>query len=300
MEYILENEILKVTVASKGCEIISVMNKEIGKEYMWCGNPDAWKRHAPVLFPLIGRYKNDESVHEGDTYHMTQHGFARDMEFSLVEQTATSIKMKLVENEETKMKYPFNFDLILGYELNENVVKATYELRNTNASDMYFSIGGHPAFAAPAGNKGEAGDDTAAGCELIFEDENGAYTNRIQYGLLSSEGLLLDDLYDMSLSEGKTLITDDFFDKDALIIENDQCHKVSLMYYGKKFVTVEFDAPVFGIWSAAKKNVPFVCIEPWYGRTDRASFNGELKDREWGNTLKAGEVFDKAYRMIFA
>ena len=95
MDYIIENAELIVTVSSKGCEIISARNKKTGCEYIWCGDPDAWKRHAPVLFPLIGRYKNDESIYDGKTYHMTQHGFARDMEFTLVSKTDTSIKMEL-------------------------------------------------------------------------------------------------------------------------------------------------------------------------------------------------------------
>lgn len=308
-EYIIENEVLKVTIASKGCEIISAINKSTGREYIWDGSPDIWKRHAPILFPLIGRYKNDESSYKNQSYHMTQHGFARDMEFTIVSKSDQDIKMQLCETEETKMKYPFNFSLILGYELEGNIIKASYEVKNTNETEMYFSIGGHPAFAAPFSHMNSQGKPTAAGCELLFEmvesDELGkdssafvAEAEKIQYGLLHN-GLLMDELYDFPLKDGKVTITEEFFDRDAYIIENYQCNRVSLLEEGKPYVTVEFDAPVFGVWSAAGKGVPFVCIEPWYGRTDRETFVGGLDEREWGNHLGKGELFSRQYKMIF-
>ena len=81
MQYKLYNDDFDVIIDSKGCEIISVVRKQDSKQYIWNGNPDAWKRHTPVLFPLVGRYKNDTSVYKGKEYHMTQHGFARDSEF---------------------------------------------------------------------------------------------------------------------------------------------------------------------------------------------------------------------------
>ncbi|MDO5402011.1 MAG: aldose 1-epimerase family protein [Eubacteriales bacterium] len=297
-EYIIENECLKVTIASRGCEIISVVNKSNGREYIWNGSPEAWKRHAPVLFPLVGRYRDDESIYNGRSYHMTQHGFARDMEFSLVSKTDSEIKMSLTQTKETKIKYPFNFCLTLGYRLSGNNLIASYDVLNTSDTDMYFSIGGHPAFAAPLDSKDTEGRVTAAGCEMLFEAKN--KKQFLEYGLLNSEGLFIGESHKLQLEGGRVSITPEFFDADAYIVENSQFNSVSLLYRGKKFVTVEFDAPVFGIWSPAHKNVPFVCIEPWYGRCDRADFNKQLKDREWGNELSPQESFFREYKMIFS
>lgn len=288
-EYIIENDVFKVTVNSKGCELSSVVRKSDNNEYMWDANPDAWKRHAPVLFPIVGKYKNDTVKYAGNEYHMSQHGFARDMEFTLVSQEDDSIVMKLVQNEETLSKYPFNFELECGFKLEENSLNVSWKVTNTNDTQMYFSIGGHPAFVRPA-KKG-----SLAGAQLEFDTKE----DSIKYKLLSSDGLVEDKIYDLPLTDGKTVITEEMFNKDALIVENNQAGKISILDGGKPFVTVEFDAPVFGVWSPVGKNVPFVCIEPWYGRADAVNFDGELENREWGNSLNAGEVFNKTYKVIF-
>lgn len=95
------------------------------------------------------------------------------------------------------------------------------------------------------------------------------------------------------------MVTEGFFDRDAYIIENNQCHEVYLECDGERFVTVKFDAPVFGLWSPVGKNVPFICIEPWYGRADRADYSGTLEEREWGNRIAPGEVFERGYTIVF-
>lgn len=286
--YILENDVLKATMASHGCELISVIRKADGREYIWPGKPDVWKRHAPVLFPLVGRYKNDTVLHDGREYHMTQHGFARDMEFALVAADSTEAVMRLTATPETKEKYPFDFEFICSYRLENNCLHVSWRVGNPGSETMYFSLGGHPAFVGT--------DKTLAGAKLEFETKQ----PQLQYGLLNEQGLMTADTHLLALDHrAQVVITEDFFDQDALVVENHQCHQVSLLQDDQAFVTVNFDAPVFGIWSAAHQNVPFVCIEPWYGRTDSASFEGELKDREWGNALAAGEVFDAGYQITF-
>lgn len=93
-------------------------------------------------------------------------------------------------------------------------------------------------------------------------------------------------------------ITGDLFDGDALILENHQAREVSLVNpAGEIYLTVSFDAPLFGIWSPPKKQAPFVCIEPWYGRADHEKFQGELDQREWGNELAPGETFEASYQI---
>ena len=288
-EYVIENDVLKVTVNSKGCELSSVVRKSDNNEYMWDAKPDIWKRHAPVLFPVVGKYKNDSVKYEGKDYHLTQHGFARDMEFTLVSKESDEIVMKLEENEDTLTKYPFKFRLECGFKLEENSIKVSWKVVNTNDKEMYFSIGGHPAFVRPAG-KG-----SLAGAEISFDTSE----KSVNYKLLNADGLVEDKVYELPLTDGRAVLTEEMFNNDALIFENSQSGRVSLSDEGKTFVTVEFDAPVFGVWAPVNKKVPFVCIEPWYGRADGADFNGELKNREWGNTLEAAETFDKSYKIIF-
>lgn len=53
--HILENEYLRVTVADRGAELISVWDKERQEERIWTGEPEVWNRHAPLLFPFVGK-----------------------------------------------------------------------------------------------------------------------------------------------------------------------------------------------------------------------------------------------------
>ena len=276
MQYKLYNDDFDIIIDSKGCEIISVVRKQDSKQYIWNGNPDAWKRHTPVLFPLVGRYK----------YHMTQHGFARDSEFSLVHKEDNVIIMKLISSEETKQKYPIDLELMITHRLSGNNISTIWEVKNTGDDVMYFSIGGHPAFVC---------GDNAIGAQLRFDTED----DKVAYKLLSEDGLLMPEEHYLTLSNNNVTITKEFFDKDALIVENSGIKSVSLSKDCEPVVEVMFKAPVFGLWSAAGKGVPFVCIEPWYGRTDAIDSDGSLTAREWGNELAGGETFTGGYRCKF-
>ena len=55
MEYTLENEYLKLTVASLGAEVVSLVRKSDGVEHIWQADPAVWRYHAPVLFPHCGK-----------------------------------------------------------------------------------------------------------------------------------------------------------------------------------------------------------------------------------------------------
>ena len=81
--YQLENEHIYLEVASHGAELVRLVGKKTKKEYLFDGDPKYWKRHSPILFPFVGGVKNKEYRYNGKTYTMTQHGFARDMEFTL-------------------------------------------------------------------------------------------------------------------------------------------------------------------------------------------------------------------------
>lgn len=277
--YTLENNQWKAQISTFGAELISFVRKSDGREYIWDAKPEIWKRHAPVLFPLVGKYLNNTSYFEGKEYHMTQHGFARDMEFSVVCADSEYVKMSLCENETSLEKYPFKFCLSLIYKLSGNKLSVIWEVENTNNREMYFSIGGHPAFVG----KG----DSLTGAELVFETDE----KELTFGLIGNDGAMGDDTDVLTLTDGKAKVTQDIFDRDALIFEHTDIKKVSLYEDGERIVSVSFDAPLFGIWSATKKNNPFVCIEPWFGRVDRYDFCGELSKREYGNTLAAGETF---------
>ena len=283
--YTLKNKEITIQISTHGAELKSLKDNHTGTEYMWCADPQYWGRTSPVLFPVVGAYKNNETTYQGKTYTMSQHGFARDMEFSLVSQKEDSIWFALEDTEETREKYPFAFHLELGYHITGRTVEVLWRVKNPSQETMYFSIGGHPAFYCPLGEEGKQTD------YAIAFDAKDRVVSR-----LFGKGGVTDILLEYPLEDGRLSITEKLFDNDALIIENHQAQKVALVNpAGKEYLTVTFDAPLFGIWSPPKKNAPFICIEPWYGRADHENYTGGLEEREWGNELAAGETFEASY-----
>lgn len=284
-DYMLQNQELAIRVASHGAELVSLRDVRTGTEYMWGADPAYWKRTSPILFPLVGAYRNNETIYQGKRYSLPQHGFARDMEFVMDGQTEDSLSFLLTDDGQTRENYPFAFRLGISYRLRGRTLTVGWRVENPSDGEMYFSIGGHPAFNCPL-RAGERQTDYA----LLFDAKDKVTSRR-----LGKSGVT-DIFTDYALQGGKLAITEDLFDHDALIIEGNQAHEVSLVDpSGKAYLTVSFDAPLFGIWSPPQKNAPFVCIEPWYGRADHENFTGELPDRAWGNTLAPHGVFEASY-----
>lgn len=285
MDYSLSNDLITIKVRGKGAELRSLTDNETGREYMWQAAPEFWGRTSPVLFPVVGSYKDGESRYNGEIYKLPQHGFARDMEFMLTRQDENEIWFCLTDKTETWDTYPFAFSLEIGYRLEGRSVQVLWKVTNPAEQEMYFSIGGHPAFnVLPR----EAERTT---CYVQFDGVEKITSRGI------SGGLALHETQDYDLLPGGLLaVTEEVFANDALVIENNQTGKVSLLDENKSvFLSVSFDAPLFGVWTPPGKNAPFICIEPWYGRCDKVDFTGSIEEREWGNHLAPGEVFEVSY-----
>ena len=284
-KYSISNDIYNLTVSDHGAEITSLLKN--GRELMWQADPAFWGRTSPVLFPQVGAVWEKKYRFGGKTFEMGQHGFARDMDFNLVSETGDELIFELRDTEETRAKYPFAFVLRVGYKLTHDTVEVIWEVVNPSDSDMYFSIGGHPAFNCDL-NKDS----------LLFMNGADAVSGNLVSNIvaLDGSGCLSDRKKEVKLKDGILELKPELFDEDALVIENRQADRVTILGSDKKeIVSVSFDAPLFGVWSPVHKNAPFVCIEPWYGRCDRAGFAGDLAEREYGNKLTAGEKFKVSY-----
>lgn len=303
MRYLLENEMLSVEIDSFGAEIRSIRRKSDGMEYMWQADPAYWGRTSPILFPFVGIPKDKVYRYEGKTYPMGQHGFARDMEFvcEAAAETEENAALQRIDkdcvwfvldsNDETYAKYPFRFQLHIGYELSGNQVKVKWRVRNTDHKPMYFSIGAHPAFNCPI-----HGEKDKNGYGLKF----GGLTNHIHHHGNTPEGLAVMKDQILELTDGRVTFTPGFFDTCTYMAEGKQTGEVALLdKEGREYVTVTFDAPLFAVWSPEGKDAPFVCIEPWYGRCDAVDFEGSLAEREYVNALAAGGSFEAGYEMRF-
>lgn len=291
MRYVLENDKLRVEIDSFGAELKSVKNKASNQEYMWQADPAYWGRTSPVLFPFVGSLKDATYRHEGTSYKMGQHGFARDMEHELVSQSNSAIYFKLNSNEDTLKKYPFSFVLKIGYELEDNAVKVLWEVENDSTDkQLHFSIGAHPAFNCPI-----YGEENKAGYKFCF-----ANVDEIHHHGHTDTGLSIEEDIVLPLENHRVTITPEFFDGSTYIIEGRQTNEVTLEDpNGNPMVSVSFDMPLFALWSPPGKNAPFVCIEPWCGRCDAADFEGSLSERAFNNAVDAGEIFQTSYIMKF-
>lgn len=297
--YTISNGNITLKIDGKGAEIKSLKSGE--REYMWHGDPAFWGRTSPVLFPVVGSLKGKEFRHGGETYSMGQHGFARDTAFTLVDYGDEHIRLKLESNEETLKKYPYEFALEIGYELGERSVKVTWKVTNPSKDQtLDFSIGAHPAFLC-----GTEGYSFHLYQKAEASTHNGNEPKRVpttytEYQKLMADGSgTLDRTgYGVELENGRLAITQDLFLDDALIFTNTGVCRVALADENdQEYLKVDFDAPLFGLWTPAGKNAPFVCIEPWYGRCDAADFTGDWEEREFSNHVAPGACFERSYKI---
>jgi hypothetical protein len=137
---IIKNSDLTAEIKHFGAELFSLKDNA-NKEYMWEGNPDFWGKHSPVLFPIVGTLKNNTYQYNNKEYHLSRHGFARDMEFQLAGKTENSATFSIHSNEETLKVYSFEFELQIIYTLENCSLIIEYKVINKTNSEMLFSIG---------------------------------------------------------------------------------------------------------------------------------------------------------------
>ena len=289
--YTIENEKLSVTIAAHGAELSNIYDKENDRELVWQADPAFWNRHAPVLFPNVGKYYGGYFTYNGKEYPMGQHGFARDTEFEEAAAGEDFVTYRLSSNETTKKEYPFDFKLEITHRLQGGRLSVEWKVTNTGDKEMYFTIGGHPAF-----NVNVLPDTDFEDYSLAFREG----TESLSYVLLDTESgtAIADKTYELKLTNSKYALKKDMFDKDALVFDNGQIEWAALaLPDGKPYIALESKGfPNFGIWS--KPGAPYVCLEPWCGRCDNRGFEGELSEKPGINALKAGEVFEKSYDII--
>ena len=285
----LQNEILTVEISEHGAELQSIRNASA--EYLWQGDPAYWGRRSPVLFPIVGSVWEKRYRVAGQEFELGQHGFARDMDFVLVSQTENEVRYRLESSEETLAKYPYPFVLEIAYKLHGNKVDVIWDVLNPSSEKIYFQIGAHPAFNYPDYStehkeRGFLSFGNAQGLECIRIKEKGCVDAETKYPLeLPADGLL-------------PIASDTFDVIDTIMLEDSQIDEVA-MYRADRtpWLKVTFDAPVVGIWSPPGKVAPFICLEPWYGRCDRAGYEGDYREKDWMNSLAPGETFHSVYTL---
>lgn len=300
----LSNEILSIAIKEHGAELASIRKGE--REYLWQAYPEYWSRHSPVLFPIVGALWNGDYYTHGETYRMGQHGFARDMDFEFIIGSETEAWFMLESNQQTKAKYPYDFRLTIGYKLHDNVIDVIWKVKNTGIETMSFQIGAHPAFYWPLLSNETIADGVAAMDARLAEDNQRGYfllspkADVVKSSVITEAGCVNPEAEkDVALEDGFLALDTDTFNQDALILENGQVDGVTLCDQDKKpYLTLKFDAPLVGLWSPPSKNAPFVCIEPWFGRTDSVGYTGYFEDRKWMQEVGIGREFVASYQIV--
>ncbi|MFT6716426.1 MAG: galactose mutarotase-like enzyme [Saprospiraceae bacterium] len=286
---LLQNNQIIAQINYQGAELSRLYSKQFSREILWDGNPAHWGRHAPVLFPFVGKLKDGKYEHQGNSYSLGQHGFARDQEFTLIEQSDSHCTFELVASEKTKMLFPFDFSLKTTFTLSSSGLKTEYTVKNKDNNTLYFSLGAHPAFNCPM-KKNKLED-----YQLIFEKNETAQTL-----LLDATGLLSNEKSDFLNNKNVVELNDNLFEKDALMFTdlrstfltiNSEKDELEVKVSWKNF-------PYLGIWKPI--GAPFICIEPWSGIADFANASGKLSEKFGINSLEKDKVFMASYDIMIA
>jgi galactose mutarotase-like enzyme len=274
----IKNSNLIAEIKYLGAELVS-LKTNLNKEYIWEGNPDFWGKHSPILFPIVGTLKNNSFHYNGIEYHLSRHGFARDMEFELVDKKENSATFSIQSSEETLKVYPFVFELQLIYTLDENSLHIEYKVINKGKSQMPFSIGAHPAFALPGNFENYS---------IAFEKEE-----PLQYYLLEND-LISNKTKKLEAQNKRIPLTYQLFENDALIFKTLESNSLTILENENPVLRVNFeDFPSLGIWT--KINAPFLCIEPWFGYSDTYENSGNLFEKEGIQILEASDSFKSKF-----
>jgi galactose mutarotase-like enzyme len=242
-----------------------------GSNILWSKQTDHWNRVAPNLFPIVGRLVNDSYSFHGKSYHLTQHGFARDRNFEIVEQTETAVRLRLISDAESMHVYPFSFVFDVYYSLSESGVTISYETQNTGTEPMVYSVGGHPAFQL---------DEPLENYLLEFDSDVQLEREELVGSYFSGEALYYGVSHHLNLS-------DELFEKDAFVMKNPTFQSVKLKDQdGRTLVEIQCNSwTAIGFWT--KKDAPFLCIEPWWGWADDADSTGNLEEKGGIRKLEA-------------
>lgn len=286
MQHTISNDFLSISVLQKGAEICSIKSKYSGLEYMWGADSAIWGSHAPVLFPAIGAIKNKEAMINGKVYNVPRHGFIRHNEsLHLKNSSPNELLFQLDYSEETLSVYPYKFSFQIGFRLENHTLTVSHKVINLDDQDIFFCLGGHPAFNCPM-HKHEQYEDYF----LEFEEAEHASTTK-----LSVDGLITNRTEPIIQNSKVLNLKTDLFDQDALIFKDLKSSKISLKSTkSDQSLTLDYrDFAYLGIW--AKPDAPFVCIEPWNGMADHENTDGDFTQKEGIVSVGAHENFRAAY-----
>ena len=282
----LENEYISVKINQLGAELCSYFNKQTEREIIWQGDPKFWKRHAPTLFPIVGKVENNTYRLGQDQFSLSQHGFARDQDFKVLHHSNLSITFQLTNNNQTKDIYPFEFVLEIQFSIQDKELKVLYRVFNPSVENIYFCLGAHPGFNCPFEKHTSFHD-----YQLKFEKSESS--DRI---LLTPSGFRTGEREEKWLYGDTLSLSEELFREDALIFDDLKSTSLSIESpkSNERIIVTWNNFPHMGIWKPLN-NAPFICIEPWNGMADQAELDNDFKEKYGVISLAPQKSFECAY-----
>lgn len=276
----IRNQKIVAKINSNGAELIEIYKID-GKNLLWNKDDKYWNRVAPNLFPIVGRLKNDQYHFRGEIYEMSQHGFARNRNFELIEKMEDKAVFRLESDDISKKSYPFDFIFDVEYQLVDSRIMVKYVVRNKGKVDLPYSVGGHPGFAI---------EGTLNDYYLDFGQSFSTQQWVLEGSYYSGETIVRN--IDMKLQLNYSLV-----EKDAIVFRKPEFNRVVLGHKEKGgLVAMSYNQlDAIGFWS--KKDAPFFCIEPWWGWADRIDSNGDFLLKEGIHFLNPNDVKAHSYQI---
>lgn len=287
-QVVIKNNILEVKIALLGAEVQEVKNLEDDFSYIWDADTKYWGRHAPVLFPFIGRSNDNQYLIDGKKYDMKQHGFLRDQTFTVVDQSSDQVTLQSKASEETLAVYPYDYTVEITYQLIENQLEIKYQIENHNDKEMYYSFGFHPGLKVTGNLSNYA---------LTFNPE----VKELRTLAINPAPFRSGEVTETKLNNGNLSLSYPMLDNGLIIYDVQDIMSVTLVSSEDDHTVSEniADFPYLAIWSPEKKKAPFVCVEPFRGLPDKYGKISEISKKDGEQEIASHETDNFSIKMIF-
>ncbi|MDD7987057.1 hypothetical protein PQO01_19070 [Lentisphaera marina] len=239
---ILGDENFGIVCDTFGAKILAFYRD--GNNLLFYAEEDISHSGIPLCFPSFGPLENNEFLWQGQSFAMKQHGFARDHEFELLSQDEKSLQLILRSSQESKKRYPFDFEFTVKYSLENSELVMDYEFKNLSLESLPLAPGIHPYFAVDDPN------------QIIFSSRAQSVNNNLEdYALVSMN----ENEYFEVMGEQSYRIHGA---PDMHVLDHHDARNI--LNLGSEKVEMIFDPSVFKRYTIWRKSaeVPYICFEP--------------------------------------
>ena len=273
--YQIANDFFCLNISKTGAELEQFYVHDMN--ILWTRGK-LWNSQSPILFPIVGRIKDEYYIYENSKYSLPIHGFLKEQSFEVVVERPNYIKLQHKFNENTLKMYPFKYEFNIIYELIENKVRITLQVKNIDNKKMYFACGLHPGFSYQ-------------GLKKLLGEDIQLYFDPLEVKSVSFTPSFVDTVQDKKINPVMNLqeLSEELFESKTICYQG----LTSILLKGQaKTIKIESQMPYTAFWQSMPENPEFICIEPWQGLPDAQDTNHQLKDKKSIQELNPNETFE--------